>query len=156
MPLATVVLDADPQRELDEARPVPGLMVHEEAHCLPQDAAVGDAVVVVQVEHVRVVRQQSGHLELANKQLRKPSQVAAEEQTHDGDQGVEGAGFHVMLEPRLLLPRHVEQPRQLVPRGVLIAGVPKKNLDTMNQTPSDVSLRWHVGVRCTVQRVLNS
>ena len=38
-----------------------------------------------------------------------------------------------MLEPRLLLPRHVEQPRQIVPRGVLIAGVPQKNLDTMNQ-----------------------
>jgi len=48
-----------------------------------------------------------------------------------------------MLEPRLLLPRHVEQPRQIVPRGVLIAGVPQKNLDTMNQTPWDVSLaRW--------------
>jgi len=156
MPLGTVALDADPQRELDEARPVAGLRVHEEAHCLPEDATVGDAVVVVQVEHVRAVRQQSGHPELANKQLRKPSQVAAEEQTHDGDQGVEGASFRVMLEPRLLLPRHVEQPRQLVPRGVLIAGVPKKNLDTMNQTPSDVSLRWHVGVRCTVQRVLNS
>jgi len=85
MPLGTVALDADPQRELDEARPVPGLRVHEEAHCLPQDAAVGDAVVVVQVEHVRVVRQQSGHPELANKQLRKPAQVAAEEQTHDGE-----------------------------------------------------------------------
>ena len=104
MPLGTVALDADPQRELDEARPVPGLRVHEEAHCLPQDAAVGDAVVVVQVEHVRAVRQQSGHPELANKQLRKPSQVAAEEQTHDGNQGVEGADFRVMLEPRLLLP----------------------------------------------------
>jgi hypothetical protein len=48
--LATVVVDAHPQRELDEARPVPGLRVHEEAHCLPQDAAVGYAVVVVQVD----------------------------------------------------------------------------------------------------------
>ena len=48
-------------------------------------------------------------------------------------QGVEGAGFRVMLEPRLLLPRHVQQPRQLVPLGVLIAGMPQKNLDTVNQ-----------------------
>jgi len=83
-PLATVVLDADPQRELDEARPVPGVWVHEEAHCLPEDAAVADAVVLVQVEHVRAVRQQSGHPELTtNNNSETHRRLAAEEQSHD-------------------------------------------------------------------------